>query len=251
MFLAWRPGRWFGNLVFALVPTAAMLWAVVLTRSRGGLVALFALAWFAFALRAGPRWERTLRWLGAAGLFALMVLFFRLGAADESAMGRLDAWSEGLQMLKASPVWGVGYGSFADINGLVAHNSFVHCFGELGLVGYFAWLGAIVASFWYLERVRTGEADGVAEHPSELARWAAAAELSLVAFLAGALFLSRTYSVSLFLLIGLGTAVAGVARRESDDPSRYQITGWRFVVRTGVLMALSIILVYAVVVLAR
>jgi O-antigen ligase len=249
VFLAWRPGRWLRNFVFALVPTAAMLWAAVLTRSRGGFVALFALAWFAFALRAGPRWERGLRWLGAAGLFLLMVLFFRLGAADESAMGRLDAWSEGLQMLKSSPAWGVGYGSFADINGLVAHNSFVHCFGELGLVGYFAWLGAIVASFWYLERARNTEV--VSERPTELARWAAAAELSLVAFLAGALFLSRTYSVSLFLLIGLATAVAGVAARTTDTPDAYRLQTWRLLLRTGGLILLSIVLVYAVVVLAR
>ena len=35
-------------------------------------------------------------------------------------------------MLKFSPLWGVGYGSFADVHELVAHNSFVHCFAELG-----------------------------------------------------------------------------------------------------------------------
>lgn len=251
VFLAWRPGHRLRNFAFALVPTAAMLWAIVLTRSRGGLVALFALAWFGLALRAGPTWERRLRWLGAAGLFVLMVLFFRLGAADESAMGRLDAWSEGLQMLKSSPVWGVGYASFADINGLVAHNSFVHCFGELGLVGYFAWLGAIVASFWYLERVRTTEAGGRGMGSSELARWAAAAELSLVAFLAGALFLSRTYSISLFLMCGFATAVAGTAMSTTDARGRFTFPVWHFLIRTGGLVVLSIILTYAVVLLAR
>ena len=157
VFLAWQRHRPFGNFLFVLLPASAMLWAVVLTRSRGGLVALAALVWFTFALRAGPRWARALRWAGFVGLFLVLILFFRLGGADDSAMGRLEAWSEGLQMLKYSPVWGVGFGSFADVHQIVAHNSFVHCFGELGLVGYFAWLGAILATFWYLERISVTE----------------------------------------------------------------------------------------------
>ena len=249
VFLAWRRHRPFGNVLFVLLPAAAMLWAVVLTRSRGGLVALAALLWFTFALRAGPRWSRALRWAGFVGLFLVLILFFRLGGADESAMGRLEAWSEGLQMLKYSPLWGVGFGSFADVHRIVAHNSFVHCYGELGLVGYFAWLGAILATFWYLERISATEAGP--EGPPELARWARALSLSLVAFLAGALFLSRTYSVSLFLLVGLGTALAGVALNTSEEPESYAFPMPGFVLRTGVLVVVSIILTYVVVVLGR
>ena len=152
-------------------------------------------------------------------------------------------------MLKYSPLWGVGFGSFADVNGLVAHNSFVHCYGELGLVGYFAWLGAILATFWYLERISATEAGP--EGPTELARWARALSLSLVAFLAGALFLSRTYSVSLFLLVGLGTALAGVALDTSEEPESYAFPMPGFILRTGVLVVVSIILTYVVVVLGR
>jgi O-antigen ligase len=249
VFLAWRRYSPFGNLLFVLLPATAMLWAVVLTRSRGGLVALAGLLWFNFALRAGPRWARTLRWSGIVGLFLVLILFFRLGGADSSALGRLEAWSEGIQMLKYSPVWGVGFGSFADVHGLVAHNSFVHCYGELGLVGYFAWLGAIVATFWYLERISVTEAGP--EGSPDLVRWARAISLSLVAFLAGALFLSRTYSVSLFLLVGLGTALAGIALRTSEEPESYAFPLPGFVVRTGVLVVVSVVLTYVVVVLGR
>jgi hypothetical protein len=249
VFLAWRRRSLFRNVLFVLLPAAAMLWAVVLTRSRGGLIALAALLWFTFALRAGPRWARTLRGAGFAGLFLGLVLFFRLGGADESAMGRLEAWSEGLQMLKYSPIWGIGFGSFADVHGLVAHNSFVHCYAETGLVGYCAWLGAIVACFWYLERISVIETDS--EAPFELARWAKALGLSLAAFLAGALFLSRTYSVSLFLLVGLCTALAGVALETSEEPESYTFPVRGFLARTGILVAASIVLTYAVVVLGR
>jgi hypothetical protein len=152
-------------------------------------------------------------------------------------------------MLKYSPIWGVGFGSFADVNRVVAHNSYVHCYAELGLIGYFAWLGAILATFWYLERINVTEA-GPAGSP-ELARWARALGLSLGAFLAGALFLSRTYSVSLFLLVGLGTALAAVALNTSEEPESYSFPLPGFVVRTGVLVVASIILTYVVVVLGR
>jgi len=247
--LAWRGRRPLNNLFFVALPVIAILWAVVLTRSRGGLVALAALLWFAFALWTGPRWARVLRWAGFLGLLVLLTLFFRLGGADESAMGRLEAWSEGLQMLKYSPIWGVGFAQFADRNELVAHNSFVHCFAELGLVGYFAWLGAIVATFWYLERIGVTEADG--KGSPELVRWARALGLSLVTFLAGALFLSRTYSASLFLLVGMGTALAGVAQKTSEEPEAYSIPVVAFLVRTGVLVVMSVVLTYVVVVIGR
>lgn len=249
LFLAWRPRRSISNFVLVVLPAAAMLWAVVLTRSRGGIVALVTLAWYALAQLTPSRWERILRWLAVGGLFAAMVLFFRLGAADESATGRLDAWAEGLQMLKYSPVWGVGFGAFADINGLVAHNSFVHCFGELGLVGYFAWLGSIIATFWYLERIRSGDAEG--DDATQTVRWARVLELSLISFLAGALFLSRTYSVSLFLLIGLATALASLARLNTSHIDRLTLPMWQLGIRTAGLLALSIVLTYAVVILGR
>jgi O-antigen ligase len=249
VFLAWQPRRPLANVVFAVLPAALMIWAIVLTRSRGGLVSLAALSWFALIPRAGPRWERMLRWLGVAVLFVALTAFFRLGEADDSARGRLAAWSEGLQMLKESPVWGIGFGSFSDEYDLVAHNSYVHCFAELGLVGYFAWLGAIVACFLHLARVRAAAAEDAA--PPGLARWARALSLSLAAFLCAALFLSRSYSLSLFFLLGLATAVAGLAARTTGFSERFAVSTWSLVGRTAPLMAASVVLTYAVVVLGR
>jgi putative inorganic carbon (HCO3(-)) transporter len=249
VLLAWRPRRPLTNLVFAILPTAAMIWAVVLTRSRGGLVALAALSWFAIALRAGPRWGRALQWSGLAVLFLSLVFFFRSGGADESALNRLEAWSEGLQMLKHSPLWGVGFASFSDMVGLAAHNSFVHCFAELGLVGYFAWLGAILAVFSNLARIDS--ADDPAEGELDPRPWARSLRLSLTAFLVAALFLSRSYSVSLFFLLGLGTALASVTLRSDDRSPAYSISIPHLLSTTGAVLVISIVAVYAVVILGR
>ena len=61
---------------------------------------------------------------------------------DESNAGRLDAWSAGLGMFRQQPFFGVGYNMFTDHNEITAHNSFVLCFAELGLFGYFIWLAS-------------------------------------------------------------------------------------------------------------
>ncbi len=65
---------------------------------------------------------------------------------DESASERLVAWTEGLEMLKAQPILGVGYGQFLDHHTLTAHNSLVLCFAETGLLGCFFWVGLFVVT---------------------------------------------------------------------------------------------------------
>jgi len=243
-FLAWRPRSPFRILLLVLMPTAVLLWAVWLTRSRGGLIALVGLCWFAVSERLTPRWASLMRWVGIAGLLIVLIVFFRSGA-DGSAMGRLEAWSAGLQMLKGSPVWGVGFGTFGEEHELVAHNSFVHCFAELGLVGYFLWLGGIVATLWSLDRIRQSP-----DVDPNARRWATALRASLVAFLIGALFLSRTYSVTLYFLLGLATALAaGVSTARS--PSGFSMPLVKVAVRTASVLVVSILLTYLVILVGR
>ena len=152
-------------------------------------------------------------------------------------------------MLRGSPVWGVGFGEFGEVNRLAAHNSFVNCFSETGLVGYFLWLSLVGLTFAEAAALAKidGEAAGVATIDGEaaavarvdgeaaavatidgedkagadLARWGRAVHLSLVGFLAAAFFLSRTYSSVLFLVLGLGAALSDIARRRGlvADPT--------------------------------
>jgi hypothetical protein len=209
--LNWRSGRYFRNAVIAGVPIAFFLFGIWLTRSRGGLVALVAMIAFALVLRFGGRAKQFLNVTIWAGLLLFLVLYFRMEMADGSALGRREAWSVGLGMLKESPVWGAGFGAFADAD-RVAHNSFVHCFGELGLVGYWLWLTALLVTLRQLRELGALEAHRGKDSES-LARWATALQLSLLSFLVSSLFLSRTYSPTLFILLGLPTALAGISRR--------------------------------------
>lgn len=242
--VAWRRGLWFRNFVLVCVPISFLLYGVFLTRSRGGMLGLMVLV--LLALR---------NWLGrsrAIVLTALVVILLlalnfsggrSISSLDSSAQGRLEAWSEGIQILKTNPLWGAGYGSFLDFSERGAHSSFVLAFSELGLIGYFFWLALIVVTIFELSSLRKR----LPEEPldRELSRWAGAIELSLYTFLVGAWFLTRTYIVTLYLLLALGVAVVDLARRAEKPINELPLLGWAS--RVGALEIASVLLIYMMV----
>ena len=210
LFLAWRPYARTRNLLLVLVPAGLFVWGILLTRSRGGLLALVLLLPLARLLRMRPRTRHVATIALAVAAVPGFIVLFRYALSDESAMGRIEAWSAGLQMLKASPVWGVGSGFFMDHHVRVAHSSLVQCFAETGLVGYFLWLAFVVLSLDLMSRLAETSTDEGWIH------WARCVQLSLLGFLVGALFLSRTTSPLLFLITGISAAVASAARLDGQ-----------------------------------
>jgi O-Antigen ligase len=190
----------------------ALVYGIYLTRSRGGAVALVVVLWRVAASRIG----RVPAFLLLVALGAgLMVLDFggRSLAVqlDESASERVEAWTEGLEMLKAQPLLGVGYGQFVDYHPLTAHNSLVLCFAETGLLGCFFWVSLFVVTFLELRTLKSLAGDEPCDHA--IRRWAEGLQLSLIGFLGAAFFLSRTFVPTLYLIIGLSAALAAIARR--------------------------------------
>src|SRR5207248_5381572 len=100
-----------------------------------------------------------------AGLVCLAVLTFSGGRIknydnkEASANARFEIWDEGLVMFASRPLTGIGYNQFPNRSqsGFNAHNTLVVCFVELGLLGYFFWIGC----FYYCFRRR---ARGDVEH---------------------------------------------------------------------------------------
>src|SRR4029077_16531961 len=126
-------------------PGATLLYTIYLTHSRGALLGLGSL------FLAGPRRMVGIRWtavLLVAGVGPAGAVGFTGGRAytanEESAGGRIDAWNAGLSMLASHPLFGGGYHFFTEYHALTAHNSFVLCAAETGLVGYVLWLGMLV-----------------------------------------------------------------------------------------------------------
>jgi O-antigen ligase len=86
---------------------------------------------------------------------------------------------------------------------MTAHNSYLLCAAELGLVGLFLWMSIMVVTMIQLNRVPKV----VGKSNPALAQWAVALRLSLGTYLFTSFCLSRTYELPLFLLLGMSGAV--------------------------------------------
>jgi O-antigen ligase len=241
-FVSWRPGRLMVKVFFVLPLTALTLYSVYLTKSRGAIIGLVVLT----ALLANARFKLAGGGIAAGGAFALLLLLNFAGGRglSMSAGGdRLAIWSDGLGAFKQSPIWGVGFGAFADYADLTAHNSFLLCFAELGLLGYFFWLGLIVVTIFQLRIV-------LAEHSKpggneEIKRWAHCVTLSLYTFLATGFFLSRTYSPTLYMLLGMGCALGLMEMERRND--HLMVPANRWAPLTAALSVGSVIMIYVMV----
>jgi hypothetical protein len=205
---AWQTRLQFRNLLLALT-AGALVYGIYLTRSRGGAIALAIVLWRFAANRVGRLPALVLLVVLSA---ALMALDFggRSLEADESASGRVEAWTEGFEMLKMHPLLGVGYGQFIDHHTLTAHNSLVLCFAETGLLGSFLWVGLFVVTLLELRGVR--HLAGTEPFDRSARRWAEGLQLSVFGFMAAAFFLSRTFAPTLYLVLGLSVALVTAVR---------------------------------------
>jgi O-antigen ligase len=229
LFIFWRSKKLVPNLLLVGLPACALLIGVFLTHSRGALIALIAITVLAVRRRIG-----TLPALAvAAGLFiAASALHFTGGREISANAGsdRSGLWGVGLQMVKSHPLFGVGFGNFADTAGLTAHNSVVVCAAELGLSGLFFWalflFPTIRNALSIASSAKVTEAGPMVpeQEPfpgqsrnievldkAEINSLGRLLILSLTGFLVAALFLSRAYVLTLFLLGGMAEVVFQMA----------------------------------------
>jgi putative inorganic carbon (hco3(-)) transporter len=199
-----------------LMATAAivMVYGIHLTRSRGGAVALVIVLWRFAARRVGLVSALVLLALLGAGVMARDFGGRSLSTdLDESASERIVAWTEGFDMLKTSPIFGVGFGEFSDHHTLTAHNSLVLCFAETGLVGCFLWVGLVVVTLLELHGLQN--LPGIEPFDDVTRQWAEGLQLALIGFLVAAFFLSRTFVPTLYLILGVAAALTAIARGEN------------------------------------
>jgi O-antigen ligase len=205
------------------------------TVSRGGLVALFV-ALIAACLMAG-RWRGRTVVVTALGLMTVVIYFASFAGLDardrvttvEGGSGRTDIWKVGWRMVEDEPIHGIGSGNFpiSSIHYLlepgvlerdefiidtpkVAHNTYLQILAELGIVGLalfltiigFAISCAVKAARWFGNHGDT-----------QMELVARGMVVALVGILAADFFISEQFGKQLWLLLGLGPALYGVARR--------------------------------------
>jgi hypothetical protein len=192
-----------------LAPFGLFLYALVLTRSRGGFLALLAAVVALFQARFG--WRKAIPLVLVALPVAFVIFAGRqtnIDPNEESAQSRIQLWAEGLALLRQSPLFGIGQNQYVEETLLVAHNSFVHGFTELGLFGGTLFLGAFhyaLTTLYRLDIRPGGSAD------PELARLRPYLLAIIVAYSTGMLTLSRTYIVPTYMVLGLVTVYLRLA----------------------------------------
>lgn len=208
-----RAAGW-GARIFAVAVLVPMMMALVYTNSRGGMLGLAAAVAIIGSRRFGSKIGPIVAVVSLVGVMAVgPSRMAEMDADEDSAQGRIQAWAEGLQMLKESPIIGVGYGRFTDYHALVAHNSFVQVLAELGLLGGAAFIGMV---FWYFESLRRlGRLPRIAE-PAFRA-WHTGFVAMGTAFFVSACFLSRQYNPVLYTVIALGACFANIAKDDATD----------------------------------
>jgi putative inorganic carbon (hco3(-)) transporter len=185
-----------------LIPVPLFGYALALTHSRGGFLAMLASVVALLASRVGVR--KTVL-ASAVGLPLLFIVFAgrqtSISTSDGTGQHRIQLWSEAFAMLAGrSIVFGIGKGQIAEELGYVAHNSFVQSYIELGVVGGAVFLGLFV--FACVNLFRLGSS-GVSIQNEQIRRLRPYLLAVLAGFGVGLLSLSRNYSLTTYLVLGL------------------------------------------------
>jgi putative inorganic carbon (hco3(-)) transporter len=187
-----------------LGPIGLFGYALTLTHSRGGFLALLACLLILFWARFG--WRKAIP-LIVIFLPAMFLLFAgrqtNLSAGGDTGQQRIQLWTEGLVLMRGSPLFGIGWDRYAAELGLVAHNSFVHSFVELGFFGGTMFFGAFYLCLTGLGRAADGQDAAV---DPELRRLRPYLMALVSGYAVGMLTVSRCYIVPTYMVLGICTA---------------------------------------------
>jgi hypothetical protein len=265
VFIFWKQRRTIRNIFFVILPVCILLWGAYLTHSRGSLLALLAVGIVAARRRIGTIPSLIL----AVVLFAGATALNYTGGRDISANAgedRTELWSESMQIFKAHPFFGIGFGDLPEYLEHTAHNTVLVCAAELGLFGLFFWSlflfptlrdALVIAS---PGKVEEGHEPIVPEKTfspyqqpmrkvelldkEEINRLGRLMVLSLTGFLVAGWFLSRAYVLTLFLLGGMTEVIFEMALQRGMISPRLPVP--RVLRYSGVMTVSLVVMMYIV-----
>lgn len=220
-------GQSFSKLAM-LGALTAIGYGIYLTGSRGTMLGAGALIGvYYLVVSAGPRLMIASVIIAPIAAVALTSL---QNGIDESANQRLEAWYEGIHMLLNNPLFGVGKGNFKEVHVRVAHNSYIHIAGELGTLGYSFWGGALMSTVligYFILKAKSNNDFNIALENDQSKLLDDELLLnktlffSMVGFMITAFFISRSYTLLLFIFLGMLLASHIRLVRLSPEFNRY------------------------------
>jgi probable O-glycosylation ligase (exosortase A-associated) len=210
-----------GVRTLCLIALSAMLWAIIATKSRGGVMATVVVFGFLFAVLRNARMSSmALAAIGGVLLYIVAGIGERnygMGATDAidaSALGRVEAWKAAVRMALVYPVFGVGlnnftqlyyfYSDFWDGRAYATHSIWFQVLADAGFVGaglFIAMVTVSIRSAWRSMRRLL-----VSDAPAEVKALAASIVASWLGVCVAGSFLSQAFSWQIFTLVAL-TAV--------------------------------------------
>jgi O-antigen ligase len=220
-----------GRLAWGVI-ILIMIYAVIVTDSRGGFLALivmFSACIWQFAIKGRHRF---LLIFAAVGLVFLSLLsgnvMQRFGAisseeknpnAYASAQIRRQVLKNSLKTTALHPLFGVGPGNFQvvsaeEMSGTwhTSHDTFLQLSSEAGvpaLILYLMILWSALSNLRVVKRYR--------EHASEQKLWAGALNASLLAFIVASVFASEAYQYFPYFLVAYTSALFFIARKRQHS----------------------------------
>jgi hypothetical protein len=196
-------------LIFGL-----LCYGVLMTGSRGTLLGTLGVIFLYFLIKKAGARLILFALIMAPIIATLLTKFGGMSSSESSANGRLEAWYSGILMLLHNPIFGVGKGNFMDHHELVAHNSYIHVAGEMGIPGYSLWAGVItltmLASYRVIKEFYNWSDSDISEETKR--EYNAEVKInqtlffSMLGFMITAFFLSRQFTLLLFIFLGMLTA---------------------------------------------
>jgi O-antigen ligase len=191
-----------------MIPLALFGYALLLTQSRGGLMAAIAGVLVLLGARFG--------WKNGLVLLCLMmplIAVLNLGRQaridldnpENTFQTRLELWSESFDALRSAPLLGIGSGKLVDDIGHVAHNSYLHAYAEMGILGGTAFFGTFYLVLRALRKASPSDFNLARLRPCILGL--------TVSYGVGLLSLSRCYTVPTQLMLAIATVYLALASR--------------------------------------
>jgi putative inorganic carbon (HCO3(-)) transporter len=225
-------------LIFKMVTViflGAILTALYYTNSRGAILGLDAtMVAYSFIKFSKPKASIVSAVLIAVVAVAAPSRGGEITFDESSAQTRIQSWAEGWAMLKSHPLTGVGYDQYTEYHYAVAHNSFVHTFAELGLIGAFIFVGMF---YWYFKGLNL-----IPDSNQEFLPWRRALMVSAIGMMTCGWFLSRQYVPIYYMLLAMGASAVSL-NVPPEEKSKLQ-TGQHDVIVISVLTIFLVVFVY-------
>lgn len=213
----------------------AMIYAVLLTASRGGAIALVVVALVCF-WHLGVKSRRFYVFLLVPVAVILIWLFGgnvlrerfdqtnvnpatndRGTAASGSAQQRQELFFQSLKVTAQHPLFGVGPGNFVVVSGVwhVTHNSYTEISAEGGIPAFLLYLLIFWRGIGNLRDIRKYPGAG-----KRIRLFSMALEASLAAYLVGSFFASDAYQLFPYCLVAYTSVLRLIVQRYRRDSSR-------------------------------